>query len=350
FRGVEIEIRIQEREIERIKLLIKRGQEERNKISSSLENFESELNQKLSESKEKDKISRDLGKKFKDIFVKRNLLENTLKKREGELGKKENLLREEERKLKDIEIERAKIEEFMRSLEEEGKSFEKLKERALQDSRNEVALRSAIESKQKKLESLGSVNLRALEVYDEAKKEYDMIYEKFTKLESEKAEIMKIIEEIDKKKGKSFMKNFDAVKENFQRIFSRITGKGQAILELENEKNPFEEGSGIDIRIKIGKGKYLDIRSLSGGEKSLTALSFIFAIQEFKPHHFYLLDEVDAALDKRNSERLSSLLKEYVKKAQYICVTHNDAMISSADVLYGVSMQDGSSKIVSLKL
>ena len=107
---------------------------------------------------------------------------------------------------------------------------------------------------------------------------------------------------------------------------------------------------GINIMIKVAKGKYLDITSLSGGEKTLVALSLIFAIQEFNPYAFYILDEIDAALDKRNSELLSNLLKKYIKTGQYIIISHNDSIITGADILYGVSMNNGISKILSLEV
>ena len=102
--------------------------------------------------------------------------------------------------------------------------------------------------------------------------------------------------------------------------------------------------------MKTGHGKYFDVKSLSGGEQTIVALSLIFAIQEFKPYYFYVLDEIDAALDKRNSERLAGLLNKYMQKGQYIIITHNDEVISRATNLYGISMHDGISKIVSLKV
>ena len=92
------------------------------------------------------------------------------------------------------------------------------------------------------------------------------------------------------------------------------------------------------------------MRSLSGGEKTLAALAFIFAIQEYSPSPFYLLDEVDAALDKRNSELLSKLIHKYSEKAQYIVISHNDNIITEAENIYGVSMKDGVSKVISLKV
>ena len=120
-------------------------------------------------------------------------------------------------------------------------------------------------------------------------------------------------------------------------------------MELENPENPFE--AGLNIKVRVAGRKFLDIRSLSGGEKTMTALSFIFAIQECEPHSFYILDEVDAALDKHNSEKLSKLIRKYSEKAQYIMISHNDGIISEADTLYGVSMNEHSiSNVTSLKI
>jgi len=190
--------------------------------------------------------------------------------------------------------------------------------------------------------------MRALETYDAIKKEYEEVYKKVEQLEKERDQILTIIAEIDNKKKKTFMKTFKAINELFTRNFSQLSSKGRAFLEIENPENMFE--GGINIMIKVAKGKYLDITSLSGGEKTLVALSLIFAIQEFNPYAFYILDEIDAALDKRNSELLSNLLKKYIKTGQYIIISHNDSIITGADILYGVSMNNGISKILSLEV
>ena len=105
------------------------------------------------------------------------------------------------------------------------------------------------------------------------------------------------------------------------------------------------------IKVRLTGKKFMDIRSLSGGEKTMTALAFLFAVQEHNPAPFYVLDEVDAALDKRNSESLARLVKDYGDRAQYLIISHNDGIISEADTLYGVSMnQHGISKVLSLKI
>jgi chromosome segregation protein len=158
-----------------------------------------------------------------------------------------------------------------------------------------------------------------------------------------------MINEIDAKKQELFLKVFNVVNTNFQKIFQLLSPKGQAGMELENPQSPFDGGVYIKVRLK-GK-KFMDIRSLSGGEKTLTALAFIFAVQEHNPAPFYIFDEVDAALDKRNSEKLASLIHSYSERAQYIVISHNDGVISNADTLYGVSMDEhGKSKVVSLKI
>ena len=210
------------------------------------------------------------------------------------------------------------------------------------------SLTEKLKETQETLSKIGSVNLRSLEVYDSIKQQYDLVKEKVEIISNEKESILKIIHEIDIKKKKSFLKTLTELNEIFSRNFSQISTKGQASLELENKKEPFEGGVGIEI--KVGHGKYFDITSLSGGEQSMVALSLIFAIQELSPYCFYILDEIDAALDKINSQKLAGLLKKYMQKGQYIVITHNDEIMLSAKNLYGVSMHEKISKIISMSV
>ena len=199
------------------------------------------------------------------------------------------------------------------------------------------------------VERLGNVNLKALEIYDSVEKEYNRLLDKKNLLLKEKDVVFVMINEIETKKTELFMKTFEIINEHFKEMFKAISSKGEAFLDLENPKDPLSEG--VRIKVRISGKKFLDIRSLSGGEKTMTALAFIFAIQEHEPASFYIFDEVDAALDKHNSDKLSKLIKNYTDKAQYIIITHNDGLISEADTLYGVSMTSNSmSKVVSLKV
>ena len=170
-------------------------------------------------------------------------------------------------------------------------------------------------------------------------------------LEKEKVDVLTLMNEIETKKKDHFMRTFTEANENFSRIFSSLFKKGKAYLQLDNSQNPFEDG--LSIKVKLTGNRFMDIKSLSGGEKTLTALSFIFAIQEYAPSGFYLFDEIDAALDKKNSEVLSQLIRKYASDAQYIVISHNDGVISAADSVYGVSLPKdgfGMSKVVSLRI
>jgi chromosome segregation protein len=191
--------------------------------------------------------------------------------------------------------------------------------------------------------------MRALEVYEGVKAEYDKIQEKVEQLEKEKEEILKIIAQIDRKKKKTFLHTLESINNLFSDNFSRLSAKGRVTIEPQDKNDIFSQG--LSIIVRVGGGKYFDVTSLSGGEQTLVALSLIFAIQEYKPYHFYIFDEIDAALDRRNSEKLAYLLKKHMKHGQYLIITHNDSIISeSSETLYGVSMQEGISKVLSLKL
>ncbi|MFH0798362.1 MAG: chromosome segregation protein SMC, partial [Candidatus Woesearchaeota archaeon] len=177
---------------------------------------------------------------------------------------------------------------------------------------------------------------------------YDELTKKYETLKLEKEDVLKMMYEIETNKKGIFMKTFDAVNDNFKDIFASLSTKGEALLVVENPDDPFS--AGVDIEVRIVGNKFLDIKSLSGGEKTMAALAFIFAIQDFEPAHFYVMDEVDAALDKKNSELLSKLIAKYATNSQYIVISHNDSIIIEADTIYGVSMQEGVSKVVSLRI
>jgi chromosome segregation protein len=195
---------------------------------------------------------------------------------------------------------------------------------------------------------MSAVNMKALEIYEQIETEYSKLMDKKESLGAEKTDVLSLMNEIETKKKEHFMKTFNQANDNFKRIFTNLFKKGKAHLELDNPDQPFEDG--LSVKVKLTGNRFMDIKSLSGGEKTLTALSFIFAIQEYEPSSFYILDEVDAALDKHNSEKLSKLIRNYSGNAQYIVISHNDSLISEADTLFGVSMQEGISKVTSLKI
>jgi chromosome segregation protein len=284
--------------------------------------------------------------KYKALFSQKEKLNEELQKIEEKAIRKEERIRTTEVKINNASLKNAEVAAELSALQEEFKQYSDV---TLLKNVSEEQLKSEISKSERIMAQMGNVNLKALEVYDEVEKQYKALTSKRETLAAEKNDVLKLIQEVDTKKKDLFMNTFNIITENFKMAFQNLSTKGEAYLMLENEQNPFE--GGVRIRVKISSNKFMDIRSLSGGEKTLTALAFIFAIQEYEPASFYILDEVDAALDKRNSEKFAQLLKNYSQKAQYIVISHNDAVVSEASNLYGVSMNEhGTSSLVSLKV
>jgi len=220
----------------------------------------------------------------------------------------------------------------------------------LAENTSQETLKRGITEGERNLAQLGNVNLRSLDIFDAAQEEFDKLTRKREILSKEKDDVITLMREIENSKTSLFMQTLESVNTHFKRIFSELNPNGRtAQLKLIKPDQPFEDG--LSIKVEVNPGKYLDIRSLSGGEKTMTALSFLFSIQEHEPASFYVMDEVDAALDKTNSEKLAHLVATYSKQAQYLIISHNDALINQADILYGVSMNPdaGRSNVVSMK-
>ena len=326
--------------------VIKDIEKEEARIKKEIEEFEKENKKKDKELKEKEAALDKFYAKYKSLFSKRNKLNDEVVAIERSIHQEEDKSRKVEYKLNALSLERTKIDTHLSTLKEDFAQYEGVKlnlKKPIED------LKKEIDDFEKMKEKIGSVNLRALEIYDNVEKEYNNLMEKKGKLQSEKDDVLTLIQEIEGRKKDLFMQTFERVKENFVDIFGKLSSKGEAYIEVENKEDPFE--GGMFVRVKLSGTKFMDLRSLSGGEKTLTALAFIFAIQEFEPATFYVLDEVDAALDKRNAEKLSKLINKYSESAQYVMISHNDAVITEASTLYGVSMDEhGMSKIVSLKV
>jgi chromosome segregation protein len=143
------------------------------------------------------------------------------------------------------------------------------------------------------------------------------------------------------------MEAFNNVDKHFNQMYSRLSG-GEGRLSLTHPETPLESGLVIEAKHEGEKLKNLD--SMSGGEKSLTALAFLFAIQLFEPAPFYIFDEADAALDKTNSEKLAKMIREVSNDSQFIAITHNDALIEHSDQIIGVTLNQQKSSVVGLKL
>lgn len=212
---------------------------------------------------------------------------------------------------------------------------------------NVEQLKVQVEKLEKRMRSLEPVNMKALEEYNQTDERQKELNEHLLTLGSEKEAIIERINGYDEMKRQEFLKTFNAVNQNFQDIFAELS-HGHGKLELENPERPFE--GGLIIRAQPRDKKMQRIEALSGGEKSLTALSFVFAFQRYAPAPFYAFDEVDMMLDGSNAERLARMVKRQSESAQFVVVSLRRPMIENADHAIGVSLRpDGYSRVVGIR-
>ena len=197
-------------------------------------------------------------------------------------------------------------------------------------------LKRTIAECEAQIQALGPINMRALEDYEAQEKRCAELTEEFKRLEAQRQELINLAGELTEKKKEGLGKVFSAINENFRRVYREISEGGEAELLLENEKDPFQ--GGLLIRANPSHKKVLRLDALSGGEKSLVSMAFIFAIQEFDPSPFYLLDEIDQNLDAVNAERVAKMIKKNSNTAQFVQISLRKVTLKEADHIIGVTM------------
>jgi len=201
----------------------------------------------------------------------------------------------------------------------------------------------------RRLEGLGEVNLGAIEEHEELAERLRFLSDQKGDLETTIASLREAIARINRNSRRRFRETFEAVNERFQKNFPRLFVGGKASLSLTESEDVLD--AGIDIMAQPPGKRLQSIGLLSGGEKTLTALALLVSLFQVHPSPFFLLDEVDAALDDANVGRLNEIVREMAEASQFLLITHNKATIEIADVLYGVTMEEkGVSKIVSVEL
>jgi chromosome segregation protein len=201
-----------------------------------------------------------------------------------------------------------------------------------------------------KLESIGPVNLDAIQEFEELEQRHNFLDTQHNDLVRSKEELLNVIAKINETTKTMFSETFAQVRENFQNNFKELFGEqGKADLELIDADDPLE--SGIEIIAKPPGKKLTTITLLSGGERSMTAVALLFSIYMVKPSPFCVLDELDAPLDESNISRFLKMLDKFIANSQFIIVTHNKRTMNRADVIYGVTMQEfGVSKPVGVRM
>lgn len=205
---------------------------------------------------------------------------------------------------------------------------------------NEQQLKSKTEDLKKRIQRIGTVNPMAMETYQEMKDRFDFIDKQKNDLMESKKALLKTIREMENYAKKAFLKSFEAVRQNFIKVFrSLFMEEDDADLVLLDPESPLE--SDIDIIAKPKGKRPLTINQLSGGEKTLTATSLLFALYLLKPAPFCIFDEVDAPLDDVNTEKFNNIIRNFSKESQFIIVTHNKRTMANMEAMYGVTMQEG---------
>ena len=199
------------------------------------------------------------------------------------------------------------------------------------------------------IRALGNVNVNAIEDYKEVSERYGFMNTQHEDLARAEATLLQIIEELDSGMRKQFAEKFHDIREEFDKVFKELFGGGHGTLELVEDEDILE--AGIQIIAQPPGKKLQNMMQLSGGEKALTAICLLFAIQNLKPSPFCLLDEIEAALDDSNVERFARYLHKLTRNTQFIVITHRRGTMVSADRLYGITMQEkGVSALVSVNL
>lgn len=272
---------------------------------------------------------------------------------ESETKEQRTELKAVEEKLRTIEIQvnrlDVELDNILRKLSDEYElSYELAKSRYPVPEQIDEA-QAEVKELKRSISMLGEVNLGAIDEYERVSERYDFLSEQKDDLVEAKTTLYQVIFEMDEEMSKRFKATFDEIRREFGIVFTKLFGGGRADLILVDPSNLLE--TGIDVVAQPPGKKLQNLQLLSGGERALTAMALLFAILQVKPVPFCVLDEVEAALDEANVVRFAQYLREFSEQTQFIVVTHRKGTMEEADVLYGVTMEEGGvSKLVSVKL
>jgi chromosome segregation protein len=340
--GKRRELEIRKNTLFRKEEQLKMNEKERKDLVDGINELKKSINAEQEElSKNEEKVS-STSRQIERLFERMKEHETDLQK----LGEMRGKLRLEMDKfnkdMNQLEVKRAIADTRLLDINAEFAGYKEFEELELKSDELQEIVKGAEEI----ISSLVNVNMAAIEMFDKKKMEIEELQKSITTLDGERRSVLQMIEEIDTRKKDAFFEVFDAVSDNFRKMFKYIK-VGEGFLYLDKPAEPFE--SGLHIKLKRANHEH-SIESLSGGESSLVALMFIFSLQFVKPSPFYILDEIDSALDKENSKNLAQLLQSMSENSQFIVVSHNDYVMALADAILGVTRVDGVSKLVGVKL
>jgi chromosome segregation protein len=324
FRSLESEIRREEARVE-----------ESGKKSEELQVEMKKLNEEKTRLVESLKSVGEERRKYEDQFSEIEKSLNNLIKQMDPINSNVSELKAT---LRELDTQVAMVSSQLRTLGFE-KTLETTVERIEDASRMKLGL-------EKELEDIGAVNQLAVEQYEGLKDGYKHLSERIGELERDKLGVLNFMGELEKKKLDTFMTAFTKVNETFQQIFHEITEGGNGRMALVNPDNPFE--GGLDVFLQFPGKTELTMAAASGGEKSVSTVCYLLALQQIHPMPFYIMDEIDAHLDVLNTKRLATLVRSKSGESQFIVISLKDTTISRADRVFGVFVEGGQSKVISL--
>jgi len=270
------------------------------------------------------------------LKIEENRLENDLYKI--------NLSREQIReKVKAITL--SIVDDYNMSIEYASKNFKQAQDLS--------SAESSVRRLKQKIRQYGNVNPNAAIEFAKIKKRFDFLSVQRKDLVDSKKQLEELIREINEKIGSVFLEKFEEINKNFQKYFKSLfpSGEGELLLEKYGDNGSGEEELGVDLKVDIGNNKLVSLSLLSGGEKSLVSMAFLFSVFSINLSPFYVFDEADAALDDANIGRFQNLVRHFAQNQQIIIITHQKKTMEIAETIYGVTMQsDGISKVVSEKI
>lgn len=321
---------------------IRRYENQRSQIQKETELFQQDI-EKLN--KQLQQLLSEEQKGSSELFEMEKERERTTTQLENNRTKRKELYEQRinaQNELNKYKIQKARLEAELENVKIEFENYKHIETYDL----GPIVLSRKLKENLDKIQTLGPINMKAVEEYAQQSIVYTELKSKVDVLTEERDKILAMIGEIEGRRKETFFKTLNAIIEQFIQVFRDLTG-GEASLYLEEPENL---ESGLIIEASPAGKKLLNIDAMSGGEKTLTALAFLFAIQRYRPAPFYLLDEIDAALDKPNTKKTVDLIKKYCDTAQFLVITHNDTTVAAGDTVYGVSMQEGESNLVAIRM
>ena len=298
----------------------------------------------------------DLEKSIKDLTEEKDKL---LSNRKEFFDSKDRLssellnLKQQETKLQNsIEKSSLSIEEITKkNYEEYGMTYESAKEKYDESVANDKDLKNNISEIKRQISQLGPISIDAIEEYAQVSDRYDKMLTQYDDITESESKILAIVDDLDANMKKEFDEKFKFIKEEFNRVFKELFNGGSASLSLVDAEDGDELNAGVQISVQPPGKRLGSLSQLSGGERAMTAIALLFAIQNLRPSPFCFLDELDAPLDEFNVEQFSNYIKNMVKNTQFILITHRRGTMEKADRLYGVTMQEkGITALVSVNL